>query len=342
MSANKLAGKYDFCISYVLWISLILFRHALGNRARKAGQGILTVRFEMPFPIWCSTCPKPTIIGQGVRFNAEKKKVGNYHSSPIFSFRMKHNVCGGWIEIRTDPKNTAYVVTEGAKKRDVGDDKEMDGDVRVKTEEEREKLRNDAFAALEVKIDDRKQTVMNKSRIEELQIAKAKDWDDPYTASKNLRRAFRADRKARQKQEALTEDLKDRMSLGINLLEENEDDRRRAGFVEFGEPEGENAIHKARSKPLFAQTLAPLRLAGQNSKLKTVAETQQKRDRLRRELGDNTRAVLDPFLSVDRTSASFGSVIPAIKWKKTPDLSPPISLEGKRVVSTGLVDYDSE
>src|SRR2546430_5721630 len=83
-SANKLAGK-----------------HALGARARKSSQGILTVRFEMPFAIWCTTCPQPTIIGQGVRFNAEKKKVGAYYSTPIYSFRMKHSICGGWIEIQT-------------------------------------------------------------------------------------------------------------------------------------------------------------------------------------------------------------------------------------------------
>ena len=57
MSGNQLHGK-----------------HALGARANKIPQGILTVRFEMPYPIWCTHCPKPAIIGQGVRFNAEKKK----------------------------------------------------------------------------------------------------------------------------------------------------------------------------------------------------------------------------------------------------------------------------
>lgn len=258
---------------------------------------------------------------------------------------MKHNVCGGWIEIRTDPKNTAYVVAEGAKKRDTGDDKVLDGDLRMRTEEEREKLRNDAFAALEVKVDDRKQTAISKSRIEELQLDKDKNWDDPYAASKNLRRAFRADRKARQKQEALSEDLKDRMSLGIHLLEENEDDRRRAGFVDFGEIEGQTAILKAKSKPLFAQTTpAPLKLPKQNTKLKKVAESQQKREKIRKELGDNTRAALDPFLNVEKTSSLFGSAaIPAIKWKKAPpDLPSPVLLPEKSTLSTGLVDYDSE
>ena len=97
-------------------------KNALGARASKLKQGILTVRFEMPYAIWCSTCPKPTIIGQGVRFNAEKRKVGNYYTTPIWSFKMRHAACGGEIELQTDPKNTAYVVISGAKKRDTGED----------------------------------------------------------------------------------------------------------------------------------------------------------------------------------------------------------------------------
>ena len=55
--------------------------------------GKQTVRFEMPFSIICAHCSGH--IAQGVRFNAEKAKVGNYFSTPIFSFRMKHSVCSG-------------------------------------------------------------------------------------------------------------------------------------------------------------------------------------------------------------------------------------------------------
>ena len=40
----------------------------------------------------------------GVRYNAEKKKIGNYYSTPIFSFRCKCHLCDGWFEIQTDPK----------------------------------------------------------------------------------------------------------------------------------------------------------------------------------------------------------------------------------------------
>ena len=43
-------------------------------------------------------------IGMGVRYNAEKKKIGSYYSTPIFSFRCKCHLCDGWFEIQTDPK----------------------------------------------------------------------------------------------------------------------------------------------------------------------------------------------------------------------------------------------
>ncbi|KAL8687356.1 MAG: hypothetical protein Q9218_006449 [Villophora microphyllina] len=332
-SANKLAGKY-----------VSPFQHALGSRARKAGQGILTVRFEMPFAIWCTTCPKPTIIGQGVRFNAEKKKVGNYHSTPIFSFRMKHNVCGGAIEIRTDPKNTAYVVTEGAKKRDTGDEKVLEGDMVIRSAEERERLQNDAFASLEGRVEEKRQTFTDKSRIEELFREKEKAWDDPYAASKKLRRAFRVERKARQREDARTEDLKDKLSLGMDLLAESEEDRRRAGFVDFGVVDGETTIVKAKSKPLFGSTF-PTESNGKKTAMTRMSTgVRDTREILQSELGNNTRAAMDPFLTHDKP---FSTSTPLIRRKA---LANSLEREANALntntdrpsTSTALVDYESD
>ncbi|KAI9877746.1 MAG: hypothetical protein M1830_002942 [Pleopsidium flavum] len=331
---------------------------ALGNRARKSGQGILTVRFEMPFAIWCTTCPKPTIIGQGVRFNAEKKKVGNYYSTPIFSFRMKHSACGGWIEIRADPKNTAYVVTEGAKKRDTGEDKVQEGEIRIRTDEERERLQNDAFAALEGKVEDKRQALTNKTRLEELLQLQDKDWDDPYAVSKKLRRAFRADRKVRQKNHEVTENLKDKMSLGMDLLEETEEDRKRAGFVEFGEMGGEGAIAKAKATPLFASpdsksTLAKKHRVKKSRKTKTLEEAEKRRETLRLELSGNTRTATDPFLLGDKAWGSTNGhtgILSAIKRKRADGNTSTAKDndghdENTKSSGTGppaLVDYDSD
>lgn len=305
----------------------------------------------MPFAIWCATCPRETIIGQGVRFNAEKKKVGNYYSSPIYSFRMKHTACGGWIEIRTDPKSTAYVVTEGAKKRDIGDDRIHEGDVQLRTDEEKERLRNDAFAALEVTIDDRKQATADKTRIDDLLQVKDKDWDDPYSANRNLRKAFRVERKLREKNEAKAEDLKNRMSLGIDLLEESELDSRRAALVDFGEAAvvgDEVVMHKVHSKALFTKPdrhASPSPLKVQTKKPNAEIEADASRARLRRELGQNTRIAKDPFLS---TNPSVGPPsIKGIKRKRQEGLEATVDGSAEAPKSdvtsvTSLVDYASD
>ncbi|KAL9127553.1 MAG: hypothetical protein Q9217_003595 [Psora testacea] len=324
--------------------------HALGSRARKINQGILTVRFEMPFPIWCATCPKPTIIGQGVRFNAEKKQIGSYFSTPIYAFRMKHNVCGGAIEIRTDPKTTAYVVAEGGKKRDTGEDRLREGEVVIglKSEEEKKRLENDPFAALEEKIGDRKQAASEKSRIEELYRAKERDWDDPGEANKRLRKAFRADRKVRQRQTETTDALQEKMGLGMELLEETEDDRKRAGFVEFGELGSEAALEKAQSKPLFAaeKSVAKPTLADSATSMKGD-KTPEKKDRLRQQVGSSTRAVLDPFLgdANGRTKPTTAHVR-LVKRKNDPERTAENQTAGvdtrQQMPFLPLVDYDSD
>lgn len=318
MSGNQIHGK-----------------HALGARANKIGQGILTVRFEMPFPIWCTHCPKPTIIGQGVRFNAEKKKVGNFYSSPIYSFRMKHVACGGVIEIRTDPQNTAYVVTEGARKRDLGEDKIQDGDIKILTQEEREKLRADAFATLEVKVEDKQRLEHAKKRIEELQELSNQQWDDPYERNKKLRNGFREGRKARERAAVVTEALQDKMSLGMDLLPEHEDDKRRAGFVEFASLDQERALAKAISKPLFS-------IEDSSAKAKSSKSSKRKAKGLAKknaiaEIRSNTRAAMDPFLHKNAPKAASKPLLAGVKRKRTAEQEVPTTKTGPI-----LVDYDSD
>ena len=318
--------------------------HALGSRARNIGQGILTVRFEMPFPIWCTTCPKPTIIGQGVRFNAEKKKAGSYLSTPIYSFRMKHIACGGTIEIKTDPKNTAYVVTEGAKKRDTGEGKLREGEIviNLKTEEEKQRLENDPFAKLEDKVGDKRLAATEKARIEELYRANEQNWDDPGEANRRLRRTFRAERKIRHRKAEATEALQDRMGLDIELLEETDVDRRKAQNIDFGEVGGDIALTKAQSKPLFDND----RPSAKPAKSKKGAKaTDQRKESLSKELSSNTRAVLDPFLNdTDRIRTTPTPLIKRIRDARAINSSPTtaLSLPQEQAGTLPLVDYDSD
>ncbi|KAI0048964.1 DUF572-domain-containing protein [Auriscalpium vulgare] len=91
-------------------------QHAPDDRARMSDQGIQITQFELPFDIWCGSCSAH--IGMGARYNAEKREVGMYYSTPIYSFRCKCHHCGGGFEINTAPTNAGYVVASGARQQD--------------------------------------------------------------------------------------------------------------------------------------------------------------------------------------------------------------------------------
>lgn len=80
--------------------------HALRERARKIHMGIIIIRFEMPYNIWCEGCNNH--IGMGVRYNAEKTKVGMYYSTPVYQFKMKCHLCDNHFVIKTDPAVSSY------------------------------------------------------------------------------------------------------------------------------------------------------------------------------------------------------------------------------------------
>ncbi|KAK5987805.1 Coiled-coil domain-containing protein [Cladobotryum mycophilum] len=281
----------------------------------------------MPFPIWCGTCPKPTVIGQGVRFNAEKKREGSYYTTPVWGFRFKHAACGGWIEMRTDPKNTAYVVVEGAKKRDTGEDKARDGDTVILTDGEREALRQNAFGSLEKTIEDREALALATERIDDLLDVSSRQWDDPYAQNQRLRRAFRVGRKEREKLAAATEELKDRMSLGMDILPETEEDARRAALVDFGALDETDSTDRALSKPLFASKKPTTTQSSSSSskakttapKLKSEKQASKRKENLVSKLMSNTRAAQDPFLINSRTGTDdklSAKLLPGVKRKR--------------------------
>lgn len=286
---------------------------------RKAGRNsdgqpqsqIQTVRFEMPFAVWCHGCaPPPTLIPQGVRFNAVKRRVGSYYTTPIWAFRIRHGACGKELEIHTDPKNTEYVVAEGGKRRDYGDGGSGAGPVTttilgpIVSEEESERRRADAFAALEGRVEDRTAAKAETSRVAALRSGRDRDWEDPYAANRRIRRTFRAERKVRRRDEAHAEEIKDRFGLGIDLVAENENDVLRAKLVAYkntaaedvitsegGEAEIGNAeLSAAAAKPLFENKalLRTTRQSSSSSSSPAAGATAAAHDRLRGTLITNT------------------------------------------------------
>ncbi|KAF9947228.1 hypothetical protein BGZ72_010780 [Mortierella alpina] len=307
-------------------------QHPLRDRARKLDQGILIVRFELPYNIWCNGCNKP--IGMGVRYNAEKKKIGNYYSTAILSFRMKCHLCDNWFEIQTDPKNAAYVVTAGARKKVEDFDAKDNETLEIDTPEEFERRANDKFARLEHERIDASKAQTGITALTRLQRLNERQWSDPYALSQKLRKEFRTEKKAKQKEDAECKSIADRVGFAFNILPESEEDRSGSKRIEF--ESGQKAMMEQRLKAiksggLFAaqkhrnaneRALVKSRIGEQpsttaNKVLDTLATT----------VSSNTRLQVDPFLNSSaaaRTKASSVSIKPALALQSKTAAKPPL------------------
>ncbi|KAG0491909.1 hypothetical protein HPP92_004996 [Vanilla planifolia] len=201
-------------------------QHALRERARKIDQGILIIRFEMPFNIWCGGCN--SMIAKGVRFNAEKKQVGNYYSTKIWSFTMKSACCKHEIVVQTDPKNCEYVIISGAQRKTEDFDVEDAETFALPADEERGKL-SDPFYRLEHQEQDLQKKKEAEPWLERLQKVSDSRHLDDYSLNRALRSRLRG-----QKRNVAEEELVARkMGLGIRLLPPSQEDAASAALVRF-------------------------------------------------------------------------------------------------------------
>ncbi|KAM5238030.1 putative splicing factor YJU2B [Ctenodactylus gundi] len=184
----------------------------------------------MPYNIWCDGCKNH--IGMGVRYNAEKKKVGSYYTTPIYRFRMKCHLCVNYIEMQTDPASCDYVIVSGAQRKEERWDMEDNEQVLTTDHETKQKLETDAMFRLEHGEADRstlKKALPTLSHIQEAQSA----WKDDFALNSMLRRHFREKKKAIQEEEERDQALQAKASLAIPLVPETEDDRRLAALLRF-------------------------------------------------------------------------------------------------------------
>ncbi|KAJ7567550.1 hypothetical protein O6H91_02G152300 [Diphasiastrum complanatum] len=201
-------------------------QHALRERAKKIDQGILVIRFEMPFNIWCGGCN--AMIAKGVRFNAEKKEIGKYFSTKIWSFRMKAACCRQEIEIHTDPKNCEYIIISGATQKIEAFDAIDAETIALPSAEDREKL-IDPFYHLEHEEED----ILKGKQAEPLLIRLQRDSDLKHGDSYARNKALRAQLRAQKKRVAAEESASRKLGLGIRLLPALEDDVKEAEKVKF-------------------------------------------------------------------------------------------------------------
>eukprot|EP01024_Parvocaulis_polyphysoides_P046025 TRINITY_DN4319_c0_g2_i1.p1 TRINITY_DN4319_c0_g2~~TRINITY_DN4319_c0_g2_i1.p1 ORF type:complete len:281 (+),score=40.98 TRINITY_DN4319_c0_g2_i1:89-931(+) len=171
-------------------------QHPLRERAKRLDEGILVVRFEMPFHVWCQKCGD--MIAKGVRFNAEKKQIGSYFSTKIWSFKMTHH-CGSVIDIHTDPKNTRYIVKEGAREKVIDWDNTDQQVLDLGSDEHRRRMREDPLYRLEVREESKNKSKTNQKRLEQLQEIQDIKHDDAFSSNSLLRKDMRKRRNQEKK-----------------------------------------------------------------------------------------------------------------------------------------------
>ncbi|CAF95355.1 unnamed protein product, partial [Tetraodon nigroviridis] len=252
------------CLLYHVDLFFLVFKHgslngyhkthALRERARKLSQGILIIRFEMPYNIWCDGCKNH--IGMGVRYNAEKKKVGTYYSTPIYRFRMKCHLCINYIEIQTDPANCDYVIVSGATRKEERWDMAENEQILTTERAEKEKLETDAMYKLDHEGKDKEKLKKALPSLTDM-IDYQSRWKDDYQLNSSLRRKFRTERKIRADQEMKDRAVMTRTNLSIKLLPEKEEDKKLAELLAYQTADScEEKQHSKRqeisSRPWFS------------------------------------------------------------------------------------------
>lgn len=205
--------------------------HALRERGKKwESEKILTIRFEMPYNIWCEGCKNH--IGMGVRYNAEKKKVGNYYSTPVYQFRMKCHLCDNYFDIKTDPANLDYEIVSGARRQENRWDPTQNEQIVPETKEVQRRMFDDAMFKLEHGAKDQKTADDTKPVLSKLYQRNDDVWRDNFEANSKLRAEFRKTKKEIKAAEEADNKVLSRASLtGLQLLPETEEDRQLASLL---------------------------------------------------------------------------------------------------------------
>ncbi|KAJ3613997.1 hypothetical protein NHX12_017574 [Muraenolepis orangiensis] len=225
--------------------------HALRERARKLSQGILIIRFEMPYNIWCDGCKNH--IGMGVRYNAEKKKVGNYYTTPIYRFRMKCHLCVNHIEMQTDPATCDYVIVSGAARKEERWDMEDNEQILTTERSEKEKLETDPMYKLDHGGKDQEKLRKALPSLAEIQDHQ-EGWKDDFQLNSTLRRSFRTEKKERVDQEVKDDAVRKRTNLSIPLLPEKEEDKRLASLLTYQAPCSYDARQRSKRKEISTRS----------------------------------------------------------------------------------------
>ncbi|GAB5591813.1 Protein saf4 [Umbelopsis nana] len=147
-------------------------------------------------------------------------------------------------------------------------------------------MENDAFFKLEHGVHDENKAKESVPVLTQLQRLNDAQWSDPYTQSQQLRRKFRDQKRIDKANLEKKEQLRDKMSLHIDLVDEHPDDHVKAKLTEFADPVitgAEKRKAQVQVGPLF-------------SKRTLSASSGSAKEDLATRLVTQTRKKVDPFL----------------------------------------------
>lgn len=236
------------------------------------------VPFETPFALWCTTCPKPTIIAERTKFMADKSTVASTNSRPLYSYRIRHILCGGAIEFRTTLA-AGYKVVEGGQKKSSKDGVFTEDDFRILTAGELAEKKAKAFALLEYQAEEaEKEKKMNQRTLDLYEASK--QFEYPFMPKKEVE-ALRIAREQRDFEPMLLE-APTTIDRADHIREINEIMRRQKKMMEKKVLKDEGKVKRANKA--FASSVSR-----------------------------NTRAKLDPFRNA---GSIFGAPQPREKKRR--------------------------
>eukprot|EP01135_Chromosphaera_perkinsii_P010524 Nk52_evm34s2152 gene=Nk52_evmTU34s2152 len=245
-------------------------QHPLRDRARKlASEGILIVRFELPFNVVCGGCGG--YLGAGTRYNAEKwqKEGEKYYSTPIWRFRMKCRRCPNYFVIKTDPKNSEYEIIEGARRREEDFDEKEIGLAftgRVEEIEEMGQRKGNAMLRLDHEITGKKKIEKDQPFIDKLVRHQERTARDYYSVNSLLRSRFRKEKKSEKMIEEECKRLQEKAHVSIPILPASAEDQ----------VEAEKMIFQVKTSTRKGPCVASHGSAKKSTPLKRLSERQGK------------------------------------------------------------------
>ncbi|EAT33249.1 AAEL014495-PA [Aedes aegypti] len=243
--------------------------HALRERARKIHLGIIIIRFEMPYNIWCDGCKNH--IGMGVRYNAEKTKIGMYYSTPVYQFRMKCHLCDNHFEIKTDPANLDYVIVTGARRQENRWDPTQNEQIVPETKEVQKKLFDDPMYKLEHGAKDIQTAEDAKPLLGKLYERNSSVWRDDFEANCRLRAEFRNTKKQIKQRDDKDKALLAKSGLDISLLPESDADRRMAALMRLHSAKSIAEKDRDRRLAIITRPAMPSTATSESGKLKVIS-----------------------------------------------------------------------